>query len=246
MIFLRRREEQLKEAAFNVFSDRGRFRGFVNRNIHKNGEIVFLETSGVPIFDNDGQFLGYRGTDHNVTESKIMEEHLSVLNFYGGMLGSAKSLPQIYELTLDAMQQLLGAEYFIFATIDCGILRPIYQRGYPEPTNFELPLDGTKKGITVKVAQTGTSVLAYNVSENKDYVELTNGIRSELAVPIVVNEKVVGVLNAESKKLGDFNQKHEVMLQVLAWNVATAMSNIMNLEEIQRYSQQLEKLVNKN
>jgi PAS domain S-box-containing protein len=242
--FVPEEKEQIKEAASDVFSRRERFKGFVNRVIHKNGYIIILETSGVPRFSKDGQFLGYRGVDHDATESKMMEESFSALNFYGGMLSSAKNSVQIYELALDAMQQLLGFEYVTFATANRGTLQPVFQRGYSEPMNFELPLDGTKGGIMVKAARMRSPVIAYDVSEDNDYCEVTPGIRSKIAVPIIADDKVVGVLSAESKKLGAFEQKHEMMLQVLAWHVATAMNNIRNLEEIEKHSKDLSSLIN--
>ena len=47
-----------------------------NINLHKNGQPVVLETSGVPIFDAGGEFCGYRGIDRNITERKQLEKQL--------------------------------------------------------------------------------------------------------------------------------------------------------------------------
>ncbi len=41
-----------------------------NTNIHKDGRLVVLETSGVPFFDPNGEFVGYRGIDRDITERK--------------------------------------------------------------------------------------------------------------------------------------------------------------------------------
>jgi len=68
--------EELKKAAFEVFAKKRPFRQFVNRNIHKNGEVVWLSTSGVPILDKEENFLGYRGADVDITERKQAEEAL--------------------------------------------------------------------------------------------------------------------------------------------------------------------------
>ena len=68
--------EELRKAALEVFAKKQPFREFVNRNIHKNGEIVWLSTSGVPILDEEGSFLGYRGADIDITERKQTEERL--------------------------------------------------------------------------------------------------------------------------------------------------------------------------
>ncbi|MFB2837028.1 PAS domain S-box protein [Floridanema evergladense] len=47
-----------------------------NTNIHKDGHIVILETSGSPIFDEYGIFKGYRGIDRDITERKRAEASL--------------------------------------------------------------------------------------------------------------------------------------------------------------------------
>ena len=47
-----------------------------NINIHKKGDLVVLETSGIPIFDDDGEFYGYRGVDRDITDRKRIQEEL--------------------------------------------------------------------------------------------------------------------------------------------------------------------------
>jgi diguanylate cyclase (GGDEF)-like protein/PAS domain S-box-containing protein len=47
-----------------------------NRNLHKDGRIVILETSAMPIFREDGSLCGYRGVDRDVTERRLAEEAL--------------------------------------------------------------------------------------------------------------------------------------------------------------------------
>ncbi len=44
-----------------------------SRSLRKDGRIVILETSGVPILDNEGNLTGYRGIDRDITEHKWME-----------------------------------------------------------------------------------------------------------------------------------------------------------------------------
>jgi len=67
--------DQLKMEALEAFSNKQSFRNFINRNIHKNGSTVWLSTSGIPIIDN-GELLGYRGADMDITDRKILEERL--------------------------------------------------------------------------------------------------------------------------------------------------------------------------
>jgi sigma-B regulation protein RsbU (phosphoserine phosphatase) len=48
----------------------------VNRYRHKNGMIVFTESSGAPIFDESGRIVKWRGVDHDITEQKAFEDAL--------------------------------------------------------------------------------------------------------------------------------------------------------------------------
>ena len=68
--------EELKRAAFQVFAQKQSFREFINRNVHKSGRTVWLWTSGVPLLDDTGNLLGYRGADTDITERKQAEEEL--------------------------------------------------------------------------------------------------------------------------------------------------------------------------
>ncbi len=63
-----------------IVEKREPFNCLESTNLHKNGNLVVLETSGVPIFDNNGDFKGYRGMDCDITERKRVEERIALLN----------------------------------------------------------------------------------------------------------------------------------------------------------------------
>ena len=47
-----------------------------NTNIHRDGHLVVLETSGEPIVDKDGNLIGYRGVDRDITERKQADKQI--------------------------------------------------------------------------------------------------------------------------------------------------------------------------
>ena len=62
---------------FQAFIDsRKSFQALENTNLHKDGRRVMLETSGVPIFDDSDEFVGYKGIDRDITERKQAEEEI--------------------------------------------------------------------------------------------------------------------------------------------------------------------------
>jgi diguanylate cyclase (GGDEF)-like protein/PAS domain S-box-containing protein len=68
--------ESLMQEALAIISTKRPFREFLNRNLHKNGKIVWLSTSGVPVLDDGGKFLGYRGSDTDITAQRQAEAQL--------------------------------------------------------------------------------------------------------------------------------------------------------------------------
>ena len=67
--------KELKKAAFEVFAKKQPFREFINRNVLKDGKTVWLSTSGVPMLDEKGNLLGYRGADTDISERKQTGAH---------------------------------------------------------------------------------------------------------------------------------------------------------------------------
>jgi len=55
-----------------------RFARIINRYRHKNGHEVFTESTGLPIFDEQGKLLKWRGVDHDITLHKRYEDELRV------------------------------------------------------------------------------------------------------------------------------------------------------------------------
>ncbi len=52
------------------------FRELANINRHKDGHLVFIEASGMPILDSNGDYRGYRGMDRDVTDRRRAAEAL--------------------------------------------------------------------------------------------------------------------------------------------------------------------------
>lgn len=60
----------------NYINKKVPFKNLININRHRNGELVYLESSGLPMFDEYGNLYGYRGADRDVTERILAENEL--------------------------------------------------------------------------------------------------------------------------------------------------------------------------
>jgi len=68
--------EKTREIVCTAMDSRRPFPAVTNRNLHRNGRIIVLETAGVPIFGAIGDLTGYRGIVRNITDRKHLEEQL--------------------------------------------------------------------------------------------------------------------------------------------------------------------------
>jgi signal transduction histidine kinase len=175
----------------------------------------------------------------DVGEKKDSEARLSALNTYGARVNGTRSLRAVYRLTLEAVERILGHSYATFEVLKGDRIEFVCQRGYSKQLPLpSIRLSGAKKGVVVKVAKTGKPMLVPDVRKSRDYVGICPGIKSELAVPILEDGRVLGVLNVESKRLNAFSEGDVVMLQILASHAVTAISNILTRSDIQRRNRQ--------
>ena len=78
--------EVMVKAVNETYANRQPFREVIHRSCHKDGKIVWLMASGVPILDEQGDLLGYRGSTSDVTRRKQAEEELKAAQEYAQSL----------------------------------------------------------------------------------------------------------------------------------------------------------------
>ncbi|MCC5847539.1 MAG: PAS domain S-box protein [Verrucomicrobia bacterium] len=68
--------EDLKAKALDLFVRQACFRGFENPVVAKNGQILWFSTNGLPIVNDEGKCMAYRGMDIDITEKRNIEREL--------------------------------------------------------------------------------------------------------------------------------------------------------------------------
>ncbi len=72
--------EKTKVLCDQLWKQKARITELENWNIHKDGRRVLLSTTGVPIFDSNGDLAGYRGVEKDITGIRTYEEELLKLS----------------------------------------------------------------------------------------------------------------------------------------------------------------------
>ena len=102
------------------------------------------------------------------------------------------------------------------------------------------------EGITGWVASTGEAALVPDVTRDSRYVWMQGSLtRSELTVPITVKGRTIGVLDAQSELLDDFDQTDAELLQAIAGQTGIAIENARLFVETQRHLEETEKRANR-
>jgi diguanylate cyclase (GGDEF)-like protein/PAS domain S-box-containing protein len=70
--------KRVKKIFLDYLSKQLPFKNIENTNIHKNGTEVILETSATPVYDSDKNFIGYKGTDRDITKRVLYEKELQL------------------------------------------------------------------------------------------------------------------------------------------------------------------------
>jgi phosphoserine phosphatase RsbU/P len=113
-----------------------------------------------------------------------------------------------------------------------------FSQRYDEKGTIEnVPLD---KGITGAAATSRQSIRVADVTQDPRYIQSHSDIRSEVAVPLILRDRVVGVMDLESVRIGFFTDDHVRALGLLAPQIATSVENARLYEELAQRERRME------
>ncbi len=102
--------EKVREEFQQIMHERKAFKNLEVRNLTKAGQHICVLKSGVPVIDEQGSLIGYRGTDTNITERKRTEETLHESEErYRNIFNN--SIEGIFQTTLDGQLQIINPAF---------------------------------------------------------------------------------------------------------------------------------------
>jgi phosphoserine phosphatase RsbU/P len=95
------------------------------------------------------------------------------------------------------------------------------------------------QGVTGLAAQRREPVLVNDVEETPHYIEALPQVRSELAVPLIIKNRIIGVIDIEAPQPGYFNENHQRLLSLIASRIAIGIENARLYTRVARQARTL-------
>lgn len=167
---------------------------------------------------------------------------LVLLNEIARELTSILNVDELLKRIAELLNRLIDYQMFSILLLDPTGEKLQHRFSLRFRENIHLKHDITLgRGVVGYAVQHKQAVLVPDVSKDPRYIQLNPETRSELAVPLIYKDKVIGVLDLEHTRRGFFTDDHMRTVTTLAAQVAIAIENAQLYEQIARQERRLER-----
>jgi phosphoserine phosphatase RsbU/P len=166
---------------------------------------------------------------------------LKTLSHLSQEFSSILDLDELLRKIAITTHTLVAFDAFSILLLDAEhqVLRHRFSERYDQRVDLDnIPLG---KGITGAAAESRQIVRVADTLADQRYIASHSDIRSEIAVPLIVQDRVVGVMNLESDRMGYFTEDHARLLALLAPQIASSVENARLYEEIAQREQWMDR-----
>jgi signal transduction histidine kinase len=168
-------------------------------------------------------------------------QELQMLQMFDQELQTSLELKRVLDIALTHAMDALGVSMGLM-----GVLREkgepglylLAQHGMPmELGRYKIDPWPLTRGVMGRVARTGQLEIINDITQAKDYVPKTHRTRSLLVVPIMREERVIGVINLESTDDNYFTHEDANFVNLLVSHAAIAIDNAQLFEQVREANQ---------
>src|SRR5499425_133995 len=173
-----------------------------------------------------------------VPQGEISAEVLATLAEIGKEVNASLDLDEVLSRTAALIKKHIDYEIFGVLLIEENALKHRFAIGYPRDLaeNLRIPIG---QGITGTAAASGHSVRVGDTSKDSRYINAIDSVRSELAVPLMLQGKCIGVLDIQSRHVDYFTKDQQNILTLLASRLAVAIENARLFQQVRSQAQTL-------
>jgi sigma-B regulation protein RsbU (phosphoserine phosphatase) len=172
--------------------------------------------------------------------SEVSAGLLTTLAEIGEEVNSSLDLDEVLARSAALIKR--HVDYEIFGVLlmegDGAYLRHRFSIGYPRELaeNLRIPVG---QGITGTAAATGHPVRVSDTATDPRYINAIDSVRSELAVPLMLQGKCVGVLDIQSRHPEYFTRAQQNIVTLLASRLAVAIENARLFQQVRTQAETL-------
>jgi diguanylate cyclase (GGDEF)-like protein/PAS domain S-box-containing protein len=225
------------------------WRDLVMHMQHAAGGIRWLDNNALPLLDAEGNVTGYRGVARDITQRRLQQERIARLSRIQAVLSGINStivrVRDRRELLREACRIAVAQGGFKMAWI--GLVKPgdlkatplVWEgseQGYLNDVALELA-DRTEDPSPVgKALQLKKMVVMNDIEADPNaafkQAALTRGFRSQMAMPLIVDDQPIGVLVLYAAEAGFFDYEELKLLKDLAGDISFALDFIDKEERL--------------
>jgi phosphoserine phosphatase RsbU/P len=174
---------------------------------------------------------------------RSVERHnktLKTLAHISREFSSILDLSELLSKIASTMHGLIQYDAFSILSVDheAKALKHLFSIRYDQRVNIDnVPLG---KGLTGAAVESRQVVRVADTGKDPRYIASHSDIRSEVAVPLIVQDKVIGVMDVESDRVGYFTDDHVRTLALLAPQVASSVENARLYAELAQRERRME------
>ncbi|HEX4125259.1 MAG TPA: response regulator [Tepidisphaeraceae bacterium] len=212
-------------------------------------ETQFMELIASPVINPKGQVVQVVAVVWDATGTRRLQQKIDAIDKAGRELvrleGEALSklnvgqrLKLLEDKIISFTKELMHFDHFVIRLLDRrnNKLEMVISAGLPNTAlNIDLFATSENNGISGHVAASGRSYICPDVDRDPRYIVGLDQAKSTLTVPLLLNDRVIGVFNIESRQRAAFTEDDRQFAEIFARYVAIAL-NILDLMIVERVS----------
>jgi sigma-B regulation protein RsbU (phosphoserine phosphatase) len=161
-----------------------------------------------------------------VTQSDLREQVEPLLLEVADALSTTLDLDTSLRRVAELVRKVIDYEIFAILLLNekTQELHVRFQIGYPVHVAERLRIK-VGDGVTGLSAQQREAILVGDVTKDPQYIAAVPNVRSELAVPLIVKNRLIGVIDIEAQQADYFHEEHKRLLTLIASRMAVGIEN---------------------
>jgi diguanylate cyclase (GGDEF)-like protein/PAS domain S-box-containing protein len=241
--------QNMADLLHSEISEKRGWRGLELHLLHAAGGIRWLDSNALPLFDSSGKVVGYRGVARDITDHRSQQERIARLSRIQAVLSGINSaivrIRERRELLRETCRIAVEQGGFRMAWI--GLVEPGamkatplvcegFEDGYLREISAALENRDEDPGPVGWALRQKKMVVVNDIEASSQYLfkrqALVRGFRSQMAMPLMVEDRAVGVLVLYAAEAGFFDHEELKLLKDLASDISFALDYMSKEEKL--------------